>query len=150
MNWMPEIYCVDNEPILNCTDSGILTSAWMVVYPSIYCECFTSHPDQRPHSFHSYLAILYLAEVSKWNIEDKLSDFLIEDCFMSWIHYLYSIKTKHIQYLLCIVLRVWLYITFWKRHIWMIFIGYVCTIGNIFITTYRNFCCLIKNFIKND
>ncbi len=106
MNWMPEIYRVENEPILDSSNGGILTSSFMVVSASINCECFTSHPDQRSHSFHSYLAILYLAEVSEWDIEDKLSDTLIEGNFMSWFLYLYSIKTKHIQYLLCIVLRV--------------------------------------------
>ena len=97
MDWMCEKYGVDNEPILDSTDSGILTSSWMEVSASIYSECFTSHPYQRPHSLHSYLAILYLAEVSEWDIEDKLSDTLIGDFLsrcISWVDYLYSIKAK--------------------------------------------------------
>ena len=87
---------------------------------------------------------------------------------MSWIHYLYSIKTKRIQYLLFIFLPInikfneildllfvivdidRLYITFWKRHIWMIFKGYICAIDNIFITTYRNSCCFINKLVKNN
>lgn len=97
MNRMCEKYRVDNEPILDSTDSGILTSAWMVVSASIYCECFTSHPYQRPHSLHSYLTILYFAKISKWNIKDELSDTLIGDFLsrcISWVDYLYSIKAK--------------------------------------------------------
>ena len=140
MDWMCEKYSVDNEPILDSTDSGIFTSSWMVVYPSIYGKYRLSHPYQRSHSLHSYLAILYLAEVSEWDIEDKLSDALIADHsrFISRFHDLYSITTKHIQFLWGLLLFVCLDIVFWMRLLWRITGWLFYPILYIFITTDRN------------
>ncbi len=140
MDRMSEKYGVDNEPILDSSNGGILTSAWMVVYPPIDSKYGSSHPDQRSHSLHSYLAILYFAKISEWNIEDQLSDALIGDHsrWISWLHYLYSIATKHIQFLWCFLLIVCLYIFFWMRHLWRIVRWFLYTVFNIFITTDGN------------